>query len=55
MNSEDAVKAEVRLSALETIVCQSVALLYRTMPCEIFDAVKQQADRGRAEAGFSGI
>jgi hypothetical protein len=35
MNPEDAIKAEVRLFALESIVCQTVATLYQAMPREV--------------------
>jgi hypothetical protein len=54
MNSEDAVKAEVRLFALESIVCQTVATLYQAMPREIFDAVKRQAMEGAKRQTFPG-
>jgi hypothetical protein len=55
MNPEDAIKAELRLFALETIVCQSVASLYRTMPREVFDAVKQQAIESARKKPFAGL
>ena len=43
MSLEDTIKTEVRLFALESIVCQNAAAQYMTMPRAIFDAVKQQA------------
>jgi hypothetical protein len=55
MNPEDAVKAEARLFALETIVCQSLATLYQVMPREIFDAVKQQAIEAARRQPFPGL
>jgi hypothetical protein len=55
METEDFIKAEVRLFALESIVCQSVAALYQTMPREIFDAVKQQALGGARTQAFQGL
>jgi hypothetical protein len=55
MNSEDAVKAEVRLFALESIVCQTVATLYQAMPREVFDAVKRQAVEGAKKRTFPGF
>jgi hypothetical protein len=51
---EDFIKREARLAALETIVCQHLAVLYRMQP-EFLDVVKQQAlDAARTRA-FPGL
>jgi hypothetical protein len=55
MSVEDTIKAEVRLFALETIVCQHLATVYQTMPREIFDAVKKQALEGAQKHVFPGF
>ena len=55
MTPEDAVKAEVRLLALESIVCQVFATLFQTMPREIFDAVKRRAMEGARRQTFPGL
>jgi hypothetical protein len=55
MTVEDNIKAEVRLFALETIVCQTFATLYQTMPRAIFDAVQKQALEGARTHVFSGL
>jgi hypothetical protein len=55
MNPEDAIKDDVRLFALETIVCQSLATLYQAMPREVFDAVKRQAMDGARKQAFPGL
>ena len=55
MSIEDTIKAEVRLFALESIVCQTVATLYQVMPREIFDAVKKQAIEGARTQAFPGL
>jgi hypothetical protein len=55
MIPEDSIKAEARLFALESIVCQTVATLYQAMPREIFDAVKRQALEGARKQTFPGL
>lgn len=55
MSIEDTIKAEVRLFALETIVCQNLATVYQRMPREIFDAVKKQALEGARRQAFPGL
>jgi hypothetical protein len=55
MSVEDIIKAEVRLFALETIVCQNLATTYQAMPREIFDAVKKQALEGARKQAFPGL
>jgi hypothetical protein len=55
MTTEDMIKADARLSALETIVCQVFAVLYRTMPRETFDAAKRQALEGARKLSFPGL
>ncbi len=55
MSIEDTIKTEVRLFALETIVCQNLATVYQSMPREIFDAVKQQALNGARTHAFPGL
>jgi hypothetical protein len=55
MSIEDIIKNEVRLFALETIVCQNLATVYQSMPREIFDAVKKQALEGAKTYAFPGF
>jgi hypothetical protein len=56
MSIEDNIKTEVRLFALESIVCQLAAGVYRTMPRAVFDAVKQQALQStQTQALFPGL
>jgi hypothetical protein len=55
MSTEDTIKAEMRLFALETIVCQNLATAYQAMPREIFDAVKKQAIDGAKMFAFPGL
>lgn len=55
MTIEDTIKAEVRLFALESIVCQTFATFYQTMPREIFDAVRSQAKGGTQQLAFPGL
>lgn len=55
MSIEDTIKNETRLFALETIVCQTVATLYSTMPRAIFDAVQKQAIDGAKTHAFPGF
>jgi hypothetical protein len=52
--TEDAIKNEMRLFALESIVCQHLATVYQTMPREIFDAVRRQAIEGTKRRTFAG-
>lgn len=52
--NEEAIKAEMRLFALESIVCQHVATMYQAMPREIFDAVQKQAIEGAKRQTFAG-
>lgn len=40
---ESAVELEMRLFALETIVCQNLATAYQMLPPQIFEATKTQA------------
>jgi hypothetical protein len=54
MSAEDIIKAEMRLFALESIVCQHLAMLYRSMPPEFFDSVKKQAIAGAQRQPFAG-
>jgi len=51
---EDAIKNEMRIFALESIVCQHFATLYQTMPREFFDAVQKQAIEGAQKQTFAG-
>lgn len=39
--SEEAIKNEMRLFALESVVCQHLATIYQQMPREVFDAVQK--------------
>jgi len=55
MTSEDAIKAEVRLFALESIVCQFFGSLYRKVPRADFEAVKQRAVAGARQLTFPGF
>ena len=55
MSVEDAIKNEVRLFALESIVCQNLAAAYRAMPREVFDVVKQQAMQSVRNQPFPGF
>jgi hypothetical protein len=53
--TEDSIQAEMRLFALESIVCQHFATLYLTMPRAIFDEVQKQAIEGAKEQTFPGV
>jgi hypothetical protein len=55
MNTEDTIKNEVRLFALESIVCQNLATVYLSMPREIFAAVQKQALDGAKKQPFPGL
>jgi hypothetical protein len=55
MSIEDAIKNEVRLFALESIVCQNLATVHQAMPREIFNAVKQQAMQSVRTRPFPGF
>jgi hypothetical protein len=52
--SEKAVKDELRLFALESIVCQHISQLYQLLPEGTFDAVRQQAIEGTRRQTFAG-
>jgi hypothetical protein len=52
--SEKAIKDELRLFALESIVCQHLATVYQQMPPEIFDAVRKQAVEDARKQTFAG-
>ena len=52
---EDAIKNEMRIFALESIVCQHFATFYQTMPREVFDAVQKQAIEGMQQQTFAGV
>jgi hypothetical protein len=55
MTSEDSIQSEMRLFALESIVCQHFATLYLTMPRSIFDEVQKQAIEGAKAQTFAGV
>jgi len=50
--TEDQIKTEMRLFALESIVCQRFATHYLQMPREIFDAIQKQAIEGAQRQTF---
>lgn len=52
--SEEAIKNELRLFALESVVCQHLATVYQQMPREVFDAVQKQAIEGTRRQTFAG-
>jgi hypothetical protein len=52
--NEETIKNEMRLFALESIVCQHVTALYQTMPREMFDAAQKQAVAGTQRPIFRG-
>ena len=52
---EDAVKAEVRLLALETIVCQVVATLYGAAGRDVFEVAKRQTMEGARKQAVPGL
>jgi hypothetical protein len=49
------IKNEMRLFALESIVCQQAATLFQMFPREFFDAAKQQAMTGTEGRVFPGF
>ena len=51
---EDIIKNEMRLFALESIVCQHLATVYQQMPPEVFDAVRKNAIEGTRRQTFAG-
>ncbi|MFZ0558474.1 MAG: hypothetical protein WAM55_04215 [Methylovirgula sp.] len=51
---ETSVKAEMRIFALESIICQHLATHYLPMPREIFDATRKLAVEGAMRQTFSG-
>jgi hypothetical protein len=55
MTSEDSIQTEMRLFALESIVCQHFASLYLTMPRAIFDETQKQAIEGAKTQTFPGV
>jgi hypothetical protein len=52
--SEQAIKNELRLFALESVVCQHLAQLYQMLPKGTFDAVRKQAIEGTKRQTFAG-
>jgi hypothetical protein len=52
--NEEKIKADMRLFALESVVCQHLAMIYQTMPREHFDFVKRQAIEGTKRHTFAG-
>jgi len=52
--NEEKIKADMRLFALESVVCQHLAMIYQTMPREHFDFVKKQAIEGTKRHTFAG-
>jgi hypothetical protein len=55
MTTEDSIQTEMRLFALESIVCQHLAGIYQAMPRAIFDEVKKQAAEGAKKQTFPGL
>jgi hypothetical protein len=55
MTDQDSIQTEMRLFALETIVCQHFATLYLTMPRQIFDEVQKQTIEGARAQTFPGV
>jgi hypothetical protein len=56
MNDEAEINAEMRLFALESVVCQHLAALYQTtLPREIFDAVRKRGIEGAKQQTFPGV
>jgi hypothetical protein len=55
MSTEDTIKAEMRLFALETFVCQMAATTFQSFPREFFDAAKKQAIEGAQKHVFPGF
>lgn len=50
--TEDQIKIEMRLFALESIVCQHLAGYYKTKPRKLFDTIKQKAVGGTQQPIF---
>jgi hypothetical protein len=55
MTIEDSIKAEVRMFALESIVCQFAASQFQTMPRAVFDTVQKRALEGAQTHVFPGF
>lgn len=51
---ESAVKFEMRLFALESIVCQHLATFYQSQSPQLFEAVRKQAIEGTKRQTFAG-
>jgi hypothetical protein len=52
--NEKEIKDELRLFALESIVCQHLATIYQTMPPDVFDHVYKMAIEGARRQTFAG-
>jgi hypothetical protein len=55
MTTEDAIKNEMRLFALESVFCHTAAAIYQKMPRQIFEAVHKQTIEGARRQTFPGI
>jgi hypothetical protein len=51
---EQQVQNEMRLFALESIICHHLATVYRSLPPEIFPVVRRQAIEGAKKQTFAG-
>ena len=51
---EGTIGTEIRLFALESIVCQHLATIYQHMPPKVFDAVRELAIQGMMRQTFQG-
>lgn len=51
---EAIIQNEMRLFALESIVCQHFATIYQAMPPEFFESVRKQAIEGARRQTFAG-
>ena len=51
---ENEIKNEMRLFALESIVCQHLATIYQQMPRNVFERVHKQAIGGAQKQSFAG-
>ena len=52
--TEQEVKNEMRLFALESVICQHLATFYQSMPADVFAAVQKQALEGTRRQTFAG-
>jgi len=53
--NEAKIKADIRLFASGSVVCQHLAMIYQTMPREHFEFVRKQATGGTKHHTFAGV